>query len=643
MIRSIQDYPSIQDAINASDPYDVVRIPPGRHEAGTLLLKSHLTLRLDPQAVLVAFPDISRYSHVDWARVSQCGQICLLGGHDLEDVSIEGDGIIEGNGHLFWENYQEKKIPHAMIWGIEFFKPGELRPKLLYFVNCRDLRIRGITIRNAPFYTIHALGCDQLEIDHVTVRNNRSGPNTDILDIDCCADVRITNCDLDGGDDAVAVKSDIAMLGRDKVCERLQISNNRLSSTCCGIRVGFEGDGEIRDLLFTDNIVYDTNKCIDILSIARKDRGIRHGARISNLIFSNCLLRNVRRAIHVWSGADEGEKSEYGGFIRHLLFSGIFADCSDASFAGGIAVSDLTFRDVRFTFRRDLSQYIGQAPVTMTDVWGRGYLEQPLSFHGVTPRLENVVCENQPGFRMFSRGFEEKKLVSSVDGTSQRYFVRHGKAGNPCFIILHGHGSMGDQLITRPDTAKRWTKFLIEQDFSIISPDLRGNAWMSEAAIRDLTDIIAAEKPILAWDKLFLTAGSMGGTGAFIFAARHPELPDGVAAFGAATDLETYLEWLKTQEKPILKEIARAIEKNHPTEAIRKNASVCLHAENLSMPIWYLHGGADEIIPPEQAHSFAKIMHGRTNFHFREIPGGNHDSPLRFYEETVKELLKGKR
>ena len=117
---------------------------------------------------------------------------------------------------------------------------------------------------------------------------------------------------------------------------------------------------------------------------------------------------------------------------------------------------------------------------------------------------------------------------------------------------------------------------------------------------------------------------------------------DGIAAFGAATDLESYLEWLKTQEKPILKEIARAIEKNHPTEAIRKNASVCLHAENLSMPIWYLHGGADEIIPPAQAHAFAKIMHGRTNFHFREIPGGNHDSPLRCYEETVKELLKRK-
>ncbi len=391
-VLNVRDYPSIQAAVDAAAPFDTVYIPPGRYETGTIFLKSHLTLHLAPQAVLLASPDVSRYPGLDWAKISQGGQRCLVGGCGLEDVTIEGSGIIEGNGHFFWEDFRDEAVPHAKTSGIQFFKPRKIRPKILYFVRCRDLRIRDITICNAPFYTVHVLGCDQVEIHHLTVRNNRQGPNTDVLDIDCCAGVRITNCDLDAGDDAIAVKSDIAMLGEDKACERIQITGNRLSSTCCGIRAGYEGDGEIRDLVFTDNIIYDTRKAIDILSFAPNSGfGIRHGARISSLIFSNCILRNTCRAIHIWSGT--GGKCDYTGFIRDLLFSGIYGECSDASFAGGLNVGNLTFRDIHLTIRRDPAEYAGRMPDEMTSVWGHGYLEKPFTFYRVTPVCENVVLK----------------------------------------------------------------------------------------------------------------------------------------------------------------------------------------------------------------------------------------------------------
>lgn len=241
---------------------------------------------------------------------------------------------------------------------------------------------------------------------------------------------------------------------------------------------------------------------------------------------------------------------------------------------------------------------------------------------------------------MFEHEFRKKELISAVDGSSQRYFVRQGRADGPCMVFLHGHGSLGDQLMTRPDIARGWTAFLAEHDFSVISPDLRGNAWMSEPAVADLDAILEREKPLLAWNRLYLTAGSMGGTGALIFAIRHPERVDGVAAFGAATDLASYCAWLDEQNEPLHREIRNAITAAYPSEEDMRRNSALLHADRLTMPVWYLHGGADTVIPVSQARALAEKMRGRPDFRFREISGGNHDSPLAFYAETVTQLLK---
>lgn len=241
---------------------------------------------------------------------------------------------------------------------------------------------------------------------------------------------------------------------------------------------------------------------------------------------------------------------------------------------------------------------------------------------------------------MYENEFQQKSLISSVDGTQQRYFVRKGKADSPCMIYLHGHGSSGDQLMKRRDVAEFKTSFLVRQDFSVISPDLRGNAWMSEAAVTDLADIIRTEKPLLSWNRLLITAGSMGGTGALIFAVCHPELVDGLAVFGAATDLETYCSFLKAQDNPGLKTILEAIEQSYPTPESKKAHSACLHADKLTVPIWYLHGGSDTVIPVSEAHALVRRMAGCPNFHYREIAGGDHDAPLPYYVETVTELLK---
>lgn len=239
---------------------------------------------------------------------------------------------------------------------------------------------------------------------------------------------------------------------------------------------------------------------------------------------------------------------------------------------------------------------------------------------------------------MFESEFEKVESVSEADGFRDWHLVRRVRNARTCAVILHGHGSTGDQLLTRPDIAETWTRFLLERNVSILSPNLRGNAWMKESAVADLRQIIEAEREKNPWKKLLVVSGSMGGTGALIFAMRHPELADGVGALGAATDPQTYLDWLEPQTAPILREIRAALLEAYPTPESREKNSVLRHADRLAMPVYYLHGESDATIPVSEARALRDRLAGKPDFFYREIGNGNHDSPLPAFPEVFRKL-----
>ena len=116
---------------------------------------------------------------------------------------------------------------------------------------------------------------------------------------------------------------------------------------------------------------------------------------------------------------------------------------------------------------------------------------------------------------------------STVDGIADWYLFHDAGKEKDCIVLLHGHGSHGDQILTRSDLAP-WRAYLAELDVSVLSPNLRDNAWMAPAAAADLHHLLAAGKETHAWRRIFFAAGSMGGTSALIFAMLHPELADGL-------------------------------------------------------------------------------------------------------------------
>jgi pimeloyl-ACP methyl ester carboxylesterase len=226
---------------------------------------------------------------------------------------------------------------------------------------------------------------------------------------------------------------------------------------------------------------------------------------------------------------------------------------------------------------------------------------------------------------------------SKVDGAEDWYMLCDAGRGSDCLVYLHGHGSRGDQLFTREDIKSR-LPLIAELGLSVVAPDLRGNSWMCPTEVDDLADILENCREKYGFKHFVFVAGSMGGTGALIFAVRRPELVSAVGVMGGATKLKRYCEFLRHAKLSIHKEILDAIEA-HYTESDYDLHDVSAQAERLTMPLYYAHGKADGIMPVAEMYDLRDKLDGRPGKVFRAIPHGGHDSPIPLFGEILEYLL----
>lgn len=385
---NLRDFATLQEAVEATPANGTLIVPPGRWERGPAVLHSDMTLYLEQGAVLTASRTLDGHYKMPLGKSGECSlSHSFIYGKDLSNVRIEGPGTFELNGDAFWTDYDGRPSPEDSFRRSSLiYHPMPYRPAGIVFVNCSNLDFHGFTIRNSASYTIWLRGCKSCRLDALVLHNHRLSPNTDGLDIDCCQDVWITNCDLNVGDDCIALKSDIAFYGQDLPCERIFIHNCLLSSPCCGIRIGYEGDGAIRDVIVSDCLIHDCDKGLDVLSIIPEQKilNIFAGARIENVFFHDCMLRNIRQPLKVWSNVEnEADLHNYRGYIRNFRFAGIDIEGYGASFFGGLQVSDISLENVNMRICRPAVDPCGTEAVAMPDVWGNGYLPDPLTTYHV--------------------------------------------------------------------------------------------------------------------------------------------------------------------------------------------------------------------------------------------------------------------
>lgn len=212
-----------------------------------------------------------------------------IGAENVEQLTICGGGIIDGNGIAFMgpESGDAYKIkPFTVV---------DPRPHVLTIVGGKNIRIRDLTIKNAAYWTIHLAGCNDVAISDVTVLNSLKVPNSDGIDIDHSKNVRITNCYIESGDDCICLKNrrEYEAFG---ACENITVSNCTMSSRSCAIKIGSENMDTIRNVLFNNCIITESNRGV---GIQHRDEGV-----VTDVVFSNMLI-NSRFFSDTWWGKAE--------------------------------------------------------------------------------------------------------------------------------------------------------------------------------------------------------------------------------------------------------------------------------------------------------------------------------------------------
>jgi polygalacturonase len=223
------DTPSINRAIEATAAAGggTVCFPAGNYLAYSVRLKSRVGLYLAHGATLLAAETPAdganggydaAESNQPWENYQDFGHNhwhnSLIWGERLEDISICGPGLIWGKG-----------LSRGWATGPKAEQPGAGN-KAIALKNCRNVLLRDFSILHGGHFGILATGVDNLTIDNLKIDTNRDG-----MDIDCCRNVRISNCSVNSPwDDGICLKSSFA-LGYARATEMVTISNCLVSGS----------------------------------------------------------------------------------------------------------------------------------------------------------------------------------------------------------------------------------------------------------------------------------------------------------------------------------------------------------------------------------------------------------------------------
>jgi len=294
-----------------------ILLPPGTYLTGPLELPGNSTLVISEGARLLFIDEPERYEPVKtrWEGVFCYAMHPLLFARNARNIAIFGEGIIDGNGKAWWESHRRKKAEKqsgpvtaiekrlAALNGPDGDQPSGgggretqfLRPPLLQFLSCEGVSIRGVTLRNSPFWTLHPIFSDRIRVDNVRIENPSDAPNTDGIDIDSCSDISIVDSVVDVGDDCIALKAGSGSQGlaESRPTRNVRISGCTFLSGHGGVVIGSETAGGVENVDVTNCRFIGTDRGIRIKS--RRERG----GTVQNLSFRNLVMDKVLSPITI--------------------------------------------------------------------------------------------------------------------------------------------------------------------------------------------------------------------------------------------------------------------------------------------------------------------------------------------------------
>lgn len=184
----------------------VICIPKGTFLSGSLFFRPRTHLYLEKGATLKGSDDISHFDVIDTRLEGQnltyfAALVNVIG---VDGLTLSGEGKINGNGLRFWKSFWLRRQVNPQCTNLE-----ELRPRLIYIADSKNVQLSGVRLENSPFWTTHLYRCENVKLLNLSIFAPHSpvkAPSSDAIDIDVCKNVLVKGCYMSVNDDAIALK-----------------------------------------------------------------------------------------------------------------------------------------------------------------------------------------------------------------------------------------------------------------------------------------------------------------------------------------------------------------------------------------------------------------------------------------------------
>ncbi|KAK6945335.1 Pectate lyase superfamily protein [Dillenia turbinata] len=341
-----------------------VRFPPGNYLTATIHLRNGVVLDIEKGARVLGGTKLGDYPR-------EFERWYVVAAENVSDVGITGGGEINGQGLEFVKRFDKRK--NVMVsWNQTGQCFGdECRPRLVGFVNCRNVRVWNINLIQPAYWwisewiisscslsdiivaaicshrlvvwaiegleqsdvfnhdcSLHIVRCENTSIHDVYIHGDFNTPNNDGIDIDDSNNTVITKCKIDTGDDAICPKTYTGPL------YNLTATDCWIRTKSSAIKLGSASWFDFKGLVFDNITIADSHRGLGFQ--------IRDGGNVDGITFSNINI-STRYYDPSWWGRAEPiyvtscprHSKSKAGLISNLLFVNITANSENGIFLSG--------------------------------------------------------------------------------------------------------------------------------------------------------------------------------------------------------------------------------------------------------------------------------------------------------------------
>lgn len=317
-------------------------------------IKKNVELYLQKGSVIKASSDIDSYIRpcmtINDPKTALVGNpvtgkpsFAFIYGFEADNCTISGEGTIDADCYAFVERKSEYYVTGN-------FYP---RPTVIYIEKSNHITVKDVTITNAPFWTLHPAGCDDVLISKIRILNPLDVANSDGIDPDHCTNVRILGCHVECADDCICLKNS---KGNSEYgpCMNIIIADCTLISTSAAIKIGTEGIDDFKNIIVKDCIISRSNRGLSIQ--------IRDCGNVENVTYSNIIIETRRFCSDWWGTAEpiaitafRRDENTTCGHIQNVRFNNITCVGENGILIHGTPdnkIEDVSFKDVQVTLKK---------------------------------------------------------------------------------------------------------------------------------------------------------------------------------------------------------------------------------------------------------------------------------------------------